>query len=85
MATDEIEYNAYYHTLQVLWLFHVARMKTQGKEFLVNVWVVIELNAILQNKFRRKYEQALSRCWMICVPCSRALRGLNITEEFVGM
>ncbi|XP_023721770.1 ankyrin repeat domain-containing protein 27 isoform X2 [Cryptotermes secundus] len=53
MATDEIEYNAYYHTLQ--------------------------------NKFRRKYEQALSRCWMICVPCSRALRGLNITEEFVEL
>jgi hypothetical protein len=44
-----------------------------------------ELYPILQNKFRRKYEQALSKCWMICVPCPKALRGLDITEEFVGM
>jgi hypothetical protein len=37
MATDEIEYNAYYHTLQVWWLFDVARMKTQGEQFSMNV------------------------------------------------
>jgi hypothetical protein len=60
-------------------------MKTQGEQFSMNVRMVTDLPAILQNKFRRKYEQALSRCWTICVPCSRALRGLNITEEFVGM
>ncbi|XP_021918868.1 uncharacterized protein LOC110829448 isoform X2 [Zootermopsis nevadensis] len=53
MATDEIEYNAYYHTLQ--------------------------------NEFRRKYEQAISKCWTICVPCTRALRGLDITEDFVDL
>ncbi|PSN51356.1 hypothetical protein C0J52_07920 [Blattella germanica] len=53
MATDEIEYNAYYHTLQ--------------------------------NKFRRKYEQALSKCWTLCVPSTRALRGIDITEEFVDI
>ncbi|XP_069679944.1 ankyrin repeat domain-containing protein 27-like isoform X2 [Periplaneta americana] len=53
MAADEIEYNAYYHTLQ--------------------------------NKFRRKHEQALTKCWMICVPCNSALRGIDVTEDFIGM
>jgi len=43
------------------------------------------LCCILQNKFRRKYEQALSKCWTICIPCTSALRGLDITEDFVGM
>ena len=47
--------------------------------------MVPELLCILQNKFRRKYEQALTKCWMICVPCSSALRGIDITDEFVGM
>jgi hypothetical protein len=37
MATEEIEYNAFYHTLQVLWLYHVARMRTQAKAFKMNV------------------------------------------------
>jgi hypothetical protein len=48
----------------------------------------IECNAYyytLQNKFRRKYEQALTKCWMICVPCSSALRGIDITDEFVEL
>jgi len=39
----------------------------------------------LQNTFRRKYEQALNKCWMICVPCSSALRGIDITDEFVEL
>jgi hypothetical protein len=47
--------------------------------------MMLELLCILQNKFRRKYEQALTKCWMICVPCSSALRGIDITDEFVGM
>jgi hypothetical protein len=30
MATDEIEYNAFFHTLQVLWLSYVSEIKTQA-------------------------------------------------------
>jgi hypothetical protein len=59
-------------------------MMTDAKEYLINL-PMATVFLILQNKFRRKYEQALSKCWMICVPCSRALRGIDITEDFVGM
>lgn len=88
MGIDEIEYNAYYYTLQVLLLFNVAETKilascNMNDSF--HIWCVYELLFILQNKFRRKYEQALTKCWMICVPCSSALRGIDITDEFVGM
>jgi hypothetical protein len=60
-------------------------MMTDAEEYLINLLMATEVFPILQNKFRRKYEQALSKCWMICVPCSRALRGIDITEDFVGM
>ncbi|GLH01747.1 Uncharacterized protein GBIM_07809 [Gryllus bimaculatus] len=40
---------------------------------------------ILQNKFRKKYEMALSNCWTICIPCSPALRGIKIDKEFVDI
>jgi hypothetical protein len=66
-------------------IISVARLMSIGKGYLINILMVTGLLSILQNKFRRKYEQALSKCWMICVPCSRALRGIEITEDFVGM
>ncbi|XP_067014979.2 ankyrin repeat domain-containing protein 27 [Anabrus simplex] len=40
---------------------------------------------ILQNKYRKKYEPALSKCWTICIPCSAALRGIEVTEQFVEL
>ncbi|KAK7861943.1 hypothetical protein R5R35_006314 [Gryllus longicercus] len=40
---------------------------------------------ILQNKYRKKYEMALSNCWTICIPCSPALRGIKIDKEFVDI
>ncbi|GFG37243.1 hypothetical protein Cfor_10938 [Coptotermes formosanus] len=84
MVTDEIEYNAYYYTLQVFLLVNVAETKTVAACHVNGLNSNMpELLCILQNKFRRKYEQALTKCWMICVPCSSALRGIDITDEFV--
>ncbi|XP_049941242.1 ankyrin repeat domain-containing protein 27-like isoform X1 [Schistocerca serialis cubense] len=40
---------------------------------------------LLQTKYRKKYEPAISKCCMICIPCSAALRGVEITDEFVDM
>lgn len=37
MATDEIEYNAYYHTLQVLYLSYVSEIKTQASCDIKNI------------------------------------------------
>ncbi|KAJ9579187.1 hypothetical protein L9F63_024706, partial [Diploptera punctata] len=39
----------------------------------------------LQNKFRRKYEEALSKCWTLCIPSTSALRGIDITKQFVDI
>ncbi|XP_015113410.1 ankyrin repeat domain-containing protein 27 isoform X1 [Diachasma alloeum] len=38
---------------------------------------------VLRDKFRRKYDLAVSKCWAICVPCSDFLKDLTITDEFV--
>ncbi|KAK0080853.1 hypothetical protein PV325_013229 [Microctonus aethiopoides] len=38
---------------------------------------------VLREKFKVKYDVALSKCWTICIPCTDSLRGLNITDEFV--
>ncbi|XP_015592889.1 uncharacterized protein LOC107266676 isoform X2 [Cephus cinctus] len=37
----------------------------------------------LRDKFRKKYEFAIAKCWTICVPCGNSLRGLDITDDFV--
>ncbi|KAK0183445.1 hypothetical protein PV327_001487 [Microctonus hyperodae] len=38
---------------------------------------------VLREKFKAKYDVALSKCLTICIPCTDSLRGLNITDEFV--
>ncbi|XP_058788924.1 ankyrin repeat domain-containing protein 27-like [Phymastichus coffea] len=38
---------------------------------------------LLRNKYRKKYDHALTKCWTICVPIGDSLRDISITEKFV--
>lgn len=81
MEADELTYNTFYHQLRVSWNRVYRNTGTKSLNALLRN---TRHSSMFQEKFRRKYEFAVSKCWTICVPCSDSLKGLTFTDAFVG-